>query len=219
MARTVRSLTVFLSVAGILLATGCGYARNVRDDVMDLVDVSVGLNLPRIGSNPTPFRPPIGLYVEATDFLHLGMISRAGADIQWDRRGLGTLGDVRTKVGLGPWHSVRIEQIPWTTNAYKRTGNKLDGWREHLGSASVGRSPAKELIFTGEKSTYFHKGWQDFAHVSMEAGLFEPLLLRLGVYVRLGMDPAQATDLLFSMLLLDPMGDDAFRFWNGRPKY
>ena len=49
--RKVLALTVF--VAALLSATGCGYLKNVRDDVMDLGELSIGVNLPRMGSEAT----------------------------------------------------------------------------------------------------------------------------------------------------------------------
>ena len=217
MVQKVLALAALASV--VLGVSGCGYLKNVRDDVMDLGELSVGVNLPRVGGEVTAFRPPIGAYVEATDFLHFGGISRAGADLEWDRRGLGILGDSRKKIGFGPWRSVQIKQTPWVTNGYKRTGSKLDGWRGHMRSMSLAGAPATELVFTGAKSPFFYKGWHNAAHFSVEGSLYEPLVSRVGLYARIGLDPGQAADLVLSVVLLDLWGDDAFKFWSGEPKY
>ena len=218
----------------LLLGSGCGYIRNVRDDFLDLGTFAVGVVPPSApfseGSKSSGVIPPAyGLYIEATDFLHLGALYKATGDLEWDRRGLAVVVDERTKLGFGPAHQIRIHQTPTYANAYKTSGNELDGWRQHMASLKdplFSRS-AKQLLFSKdvlyarppdpdtppeEQIKGLHRGWQDWETVSIEIAIPEPFLLHTGFYLRAGFDPSQIFDLVLGLVGLDLYDDNAYTF-------
>jgi hypothetical protein len=151
----VRMTLILTVLAGLLLgATGCGYVKNVRDDVLDLGTMAVGGVTPVAPTKEGPeavgiIPPTFGVYLEATEFMHLGYLFKATGDLEWDRRGYGFTVDVRHKYGIGPFHHVAIRQYPVCVNEYKRLNNGLDGWREHMDDLSdpLWGRPGKVLVF------------------------------------------------------------------------
>jgi len=216
-------LLLAVVVAVGILNTGCGYLRNVRDDMMDVGTVAVGFTPPVIpGSEAAddravgPLPPTLGVYAEATEFLHLGALGKASGDAEWDRRGIGLVADDRVKLGLGPLHWGHINQQPYWVNAYKREGNSLDPWRRHMRNL---RDPlfdasAKELIFRERynEQRWMEKGWQDWETFSLEVAIPEPFLTHMGFYARVGVDPSQVFDAALSLFTIDLYGDAAYDF-------
>jgi len=150
--RVVLSLAILIGL--VLSASGCGYVKNVRDDLLDVGTFAVGYVPPVVRADDElkaiGFLPPcLGLYIEATDFLQFGYLFKATGDVEWDRRGLQTCVDIRRKVGFGPWHSVAIKQTPIYADAYKTPGSPMDAWREHMQALRdpVFDRPAKLLLF------------------------------------------------------------------------
>lgn len=225
-----------------LTTTGCGYFKNIRDDVMDLGTFAVGAIPPviceddrPIGIGPIP--PAFGLYLQASDFCHAGFLYKSTTDIEWDRRGAGITHDMRRKIGLGPFHHIYIQQEPIKANAYKIPYNELDGWRnhmDHLGEPWFGTG-AKKLIFEPSRQTWawpatdyevcsydalrwFALGWQDWEMISAEIAFPEPFILHSGFYLRAGCDPSQLFDLALSIFCLDLYQDAAYN-WCGNLIY
>ena len=224
MTARLRSLRSWMMVAliGCALAgsSGCGYLKNVRDDAMDCFMLGVGV-VPPVApgeeeNKAIGFLPPsIGAYVQVTDFLHLGALFKASADLEWDRRGAGVLVDQRTKIGLGPLHHVQIKQTPICVNAYKDEGNQMDGWREHMRTLRdpVFNAPAKELIFhSTTPRPFLANGWQDWEMISVEIAIPEPFILHSGFNVRAGIDPSQMFDFVLGLVGVDLYDDNAYRF-------
>lgn len=238
----VRATLVLAVAVGIMFsATGCGYLKNVRDDLMDCGTLAIGVVPPVVptseGTQAVGFLPPsIGVYAEFTELCHFGILCKATGDLEWDRRGAGVTVDVRRKFGLGPLHHVFIEQTPVLANAYKTPDNEMDGWREHMRELSdpVFDSPAKIMIFEpivpeaeppypeGEPARrlpYLSRGWQDWEFISLEVAIPEPFILHSGFYVRVGVDPSQIVDLALSLLCIDMYDDAAYEPWSGDLKY
>ncbi len=220
-----------------LSTTGCGYLKNLRDDVLDVGTLAVGF-VPAVvpgpdGPQAIGFLPPaFGVYAQATELLHLGFIYKATGDLEWDRRGYGVVVDRRTKFGVGPFHYEVIRQTPIAVNDYKTTGNELDGWRRHMDGLTdpITKSPAKTLIYEpvegvytgrGEDPVhlpYLARGWQDWEMFSLEVAVPEPFILHSGFYARVGFDPSQIFDLALSVFCIDFYGDAAYTF-SGEPKH
>jgi len=225
----VARVTVLILMAGILVfgAAGCGYVKNVRDDVMDIGSVGVGVVPPVVPTDAGakavgPLPPALGIYGQVTDFFHLGALKKYTGDAEWDRRGLAITADSRTKIGIGPWHYVRINQKPVAANDYKTTDNKLDAWRSHMDNLKdpLFEAPAKTLIYREKYAAmpYMYKGWQDWEMVSAEVAIPEPFITHSGFYLRLGFDPSQIFDAALSILCLDLYQDAAYNF-DGSLKY
>jgi len=224
MATRWHSLRVWSTFAliGFVLAgsSGCGYLKNMRDDAMDCFIVGAGIVPPVVyadgESHAVGFLPPcLGAYLEVTEFFHLGALFKATGDIEMDRRAAGAVVDVRTKIGFGPLHYIRIMQQPVWGNAYKSEGNHMDGWREHMYALRdpVFHAPAKELIFDSRRALPFlHRGWQDWEVISLEVAIPEPFFCHKGCAVRVGFDLSQVVDFLMSAVCLDLYDDNAFTF-------
>lgn len=236
MARTgsLRKALVLAALIGLSFSTmGCGYLKNVRDDLLDCGTLAFGGVPPVLpateGSKAVGFLPPaIGVYAEVTELCHLGALYKATGDLEWDRRGYGVMLDTRSKIGLGPFHYVRIDQTPLLASPYKVAGSEMDGWRLHMKELTdpVFGSPAKIMIYeprvskyTGVESLpYLSRGWQDWETISLEIAIPEPFILHTGYYMRVGVDPSQVFDLALSLLCIDLYDDAAYTF-SGDLKY
>jgi hypothetical protein len=209
------SLTVFL-----LGAAGCGYFKNVRDDFMDIGTLGAGVVVPVMKTEEgqkafAPIPHAIGVYVQCTDFFHLGYLTKQTYDLDWDRRGLAVNEDIRTMGGYTFDHSIRLYQNPVAANKYKREGNELDGWRTHMENLKMPFSDtgAKRLIYNkkSEKQPFFYKGWQDWETFSVELAVPEPFILHSGIYLKAGVDPSQVFDAVLSLFCIDLYQDAAYR--------
>jgi hypothetical protein len=207
---------------GLALATqGCGYLKNVRDDLMDCFMIGGGVVTPVMPGDDGPIAtgsipPSFGVYLEATEFLHLGALFKASADIEMDRRATGLVADQRLKLGIGPFHYIDVKQTPIHANDYKWRGNDLDGWRENmrrLKDPIFGR-PGKQLIFdkrNDDGKWVLHRGWQDWETFSVEIAIPEPFILHSGINFRVGIDPSQIFDLALGLFGIDLYNDNAYR--------
>ena len=217
-----RRLTALLTlcVLTLIAMSGCGYLKNVRDDTMDCFILGGGVVTPVVpqeeGNQAVGFLPPsIGVYVQATDFMHLGGLYKITGDVEMDRRGLAVVGDHRAKAGLGPLHYVMVQQTPILANAYKEEGNQMDGWREHMRRLKdpLLNSSAKELVYDSPMPRPFlHRGWQDWEMFSVEVAIPEPFILHSGLALRAGFDPSQVFDLALGLFCIDLYDDNAYRF-------
>lgn len=221
-------MVCLIGLLGIFLSTiGCGYVKNARDDFLDIGTFAVGGKVPSPApekdAESTPSILPIGIYVQATDIFHAGVIQKRTWDLAWDRRGLSVAEDARLKYSFGPWHFVRIDQAPIMANDYKEEGNALDGWRAYMRDwkGPITAAAAKELIFRKESDylPYFYKGWRDWDGISLELALSDPFILHSGVYARAGVHPAQAVDFVLSLFHLDFLYHDAAYHFDGTPRY
>lgn len=220
--RWLRGMLATVLIGSIMLGmSGCGYFKNLRDDTMDCFILGAGVVPPVIptgdgGTQAVGALPPsIGVYAQATDFVHLGALYKASGDIEMDRRGLQTCVDHRTKFGLGPLHYIVHKQIPGSANAYKVEGNQMDGWREHMQQLKdpVFNSPAKKLIYRSSyEQPFLHRGWQDWETFSLEIAIPEPFILHSGLNFRVGVDPSQFFDLFLGVFAIDLYDDNAFTF-------
>jgi len=230
---SLRAVLAVVALAGLLVSTGCGYLKNLRDDALDCGTLAIGVVPPVVPTTEGPkavglLPPAIGAYVEVTEFLHLGALFKATGDLEWDRRGLGVMVDERAKLGLGPFHAVWIGQRPIAANSYKKTDNELDAWRMEMDDMKdpVFGAPAKTLIYEFAADSpagctrvpYFSRGWQDWEQISVELAVPEPFILHSGFYVRAGVDPSQIFDLVLGIFCIDLYGDAAYKL-NGEPKY
>lgn len=212
---------VFAVVCIMFGASGCGYFKNLRDDAMDCAMIGGGVVPPVVpdgegGTKAVGALPPsIGLYIEATNFMHFGGLYKVTGDVEMDRRGLFTGIDKRYKAGLGPWHYVVNHQYPVSANAYKMDDNEMDGWRTHMDELKdpIFNAPAKKLIFqTSYEQPYMYRGWQDWEMFSIELAIPEPFILHSGFNVRLGVDPSQFFDLALGIFGIDLYDDNAYHF-------
>ena len=215
-----RTALCFLMLGGVLLSSGCGYMKNVRDDWMDVGTAAVGVAPPTVSGEESPqaigiLPPTAGVYLQATDFLHLGLIGKGTGDLCWDRRGAGVIVDKRIKSGFGPWHKMRRDEEVLVGNEYKITGNRMDPWRQEMLEMKdpIFEEPAKRMIFHWEDGWYVNEmsnGWQDWEMLSVEIAIPEPFITHSGFYVRAGIDPSQFADAILALFAVDLYNDRAY---------
>jgi hypothetical protein len=220
-------LAIVLGASCLVGVSGCGYAKNVGDDFRDIFILGAGVTPPVLsteqGVKVAGLLPPsIGLYVQATDFIHFGGLIKSSTDLEWDRRGYGMVADRRAKAGFLFWHWERKQQDPIYVNAYKATGNELDPWREFMRSAKdpLFKTSAKELIYDRSAAgaePYLSRGWQGWETFEVEIALPEPCLLHTGLNFRFGVDLSEVFDFALSLVGLDIYGDAAYECLSGAP--
>jgi hypothetical protein len=166
-------LFIALSILPVA-TTGCTYLQNRRDDLTDIFVLGVGGT---VGGGPVP--SALGLYLEATEFLHLGGMAFEGYTAGIDRRGYGVAAVRETKLGLGPYHFWRIDESHVLANRYKSGAmaywESRMGWRPERKQGPGPLGPAYPLspspmIGVGEQYGLFHKAngsrgdWGESAH-------------------------------------------------------
>ncbi len=232
--RCLRGVLAVGMVAAMGLTTGCGYFLNVRDDFADIGTFAIGAVTPVACENYRakargPIPPTGGIYLQASDFAHLGLLGKLTTDLEWDRRACGVMADARRKIGLGPFHHVAIWQEPIYPSIYKIPHNEMEGWHRHMRElgAPFCHIPAKTMIFDPEPQhcyvpwrfepvwsyralPFFPCGWQDWECISAEIAIPEPFILHTGFYLRLGIDPSQIFDFALSLICLDLYQDAAY---------
>jgi len=221
------ALAILLAAAVVTGASGCGYLSNVGDDFLDCFSLAVGVTPPVVpgGEKDTAvgiFPPSLGVYAEASEFLHLGAVVKHSADVEWDRRGLGLLADRRLKLGIGPFHYIRLYQEPIAVNDYKERKNGLDAWREHMAGLKdpVFDSPGKRLVFDDNKKElpFMHRGWQNWLSFNAEVAVPEPFITHSGFNARVGFNLCEVFDFAVGLLGLDLYTDNAY-YLDGTLRY
>jgi len=202
-------------LAGLLLATtGCRYLANRYYDFRDLGSVAVGITAENSQTGLWP--PDLGLYVEATDFLHLGAITHNGYTAEWDLRGSGVYMESRTRLGLLFWQAVHIDQDYMDAqykNYFKTPNNQWEKWMRNPVMCWA-EAPAKDLTYDHwiqdmQYGVFLrHRGWQYWEYCGAEAAICEPFLTHLGVYARAGFDVSEFSDFLLGWFCIDFKHDD-----------
>ena len=208
-------------LSGLVLSatTGCGcrYMTNRYYDFRDMGAVSVGVSAENSATGIVP--PALGLYFEATDFLHLGAIKHVGYTAEMDLRGTGVYWEDRTRLGLLFWQALNINQDIRDANYknyFKTPGTK---WAQWMRSPLMcwGDSPAKDLTYCHWKEDLQygcflrHRGYQYWEYVGVEAAICEPFLTHFGLNLRLGFDVSETSDFLLGWFGIDYKHDDLTR--------
>jgi hypothetical protein len=192
-------------------------------DFMDIFSFGAGVTQ----TNPVtgPFPPSLGLYVQATDFVHLGALGFGGMVAEMEGRGLGVYDEVRMRWGIGPWNWWHVDQgrVVSRVNLFKDAELSAEWQRRmHADQALwVNDAPAKNLIhkvgtdddFGTEENDVgrrrlFSRGWHAWEDVRVEMALCDPFLQHLGFTLRVGVDPSEFFYCLLGFVGLDPDQDD-----------
>jgi peptidoglycan-associated lipoprotein len=198
----------------LLASTGCSrYWTNRYYDFRDTYALGAGVTAenPKTGVIP----PSLGLYVQVTDFLHLGAITHNGYTAESDLRGSFVGPESYTKLGFLMWQSVRKNQDyeAGDENYFKKAGTPWANHMESLAMSHNGR-PAKRLHY--EHWANFrhngiglqHRGWQYWGYTGFEAAICEPLVTHFGFMLRAGIDISEFSDFLVGFTTLDFKHDD-----------
>lgn len=233
MIRTRLIKSVLFSVVLGLLAmstTGCSaYMKSRYYDFRDTFMMGAGATA-EVGEAPTwPFPPSLGVYVEASEFMHLGAITHNGVFAEVEGRGAGAGLESRTRVGIGPFHGSAIWQEYSTNNHFKRSDTP---WQERMNQNNLDyilffkfnkTVPAKELGHFDQPFDMdwqffdFERGWQHWLTIGGEAAISDPIT-HLGFTLRLYLDPSEFTDFLLGWFTIDFKRDDILKsdLVNGR---
>lgn len=197
--------------------TGCTYLRNRVDDFNDIYSIGVGGTI----IHETPYPAALGIYAEATEFLHAGAMLYGGYMLELDRRGASvTKVNKDVRLGLGPFHVWTIDEEYPLAGFFKSERASL--WQQRMDSLLYlpilqefelmerGKSyPGKRLQFHGEKLVRYPRGWQDWGYVGLDVALCEPFVLHAGIRAKVGLDLSQMMDFVVGILGADLYSDDA----------
>lgn len=192
--------------------TGCRYGNNRAADFGDIFQLGAGLTTENPDSGMLP--PSLGLHVQATEFLNLGALHFSGVSAEWDGRGLFAGRESRTRVGIGPYQMVKIDQD--YANGSENYFKKMETlWADRMSSPDMtfnGR-PAKELhheamLSKKEGAPILHRGWQYWENFNVEASISEPFLTHFGFNLRVGFDPSEISDFVLGWFTVDYKHDD-----------
>jgi chemotaxis protein MotB len=183
-------------------------------DFRDTFDLGAGFSTENSCSGMLP--PALGVYLEATDFAHLGAITHYGYIAETDMRGSGVYYEERCRMGFGPWQALHLDQ-DYANAAYKnyfKTPNTR--WERWMKSSlnSFCDAPAKELVYThwAKEMQYrcfmLHRGYQYWEYMGAEAAICDPFLTHFGFYLRAGFDVSEVSDFLLGWTTYDFKHDD-----------
>jgi len=206
----------FVILMSTWLLTGCTtrYGMNRIADLGDIVQFGVGITAenPKTGMFP----PSLGLLVQATEALQLGIVHFTGLTAEQDGRGVFIGPESRTRAGIGPYQWVQIDQdyengIP---NYFKMEDSL---WTKRMNSRSMrflNRYPAKELDYTFWTHP-MHEGWvkmprgyQYWESTGFELSLSEPFVTHQGINLKFGIDLSEVFDFLLGFTTIDFKRDD-----------
>lgn len=205
-----------------LAFSGCQsrYGASRVYDFCDIFQAGVGVTSenPKTGVIPPSglFNVlPLGVHVQATEFLNLGAVQYTGRTAEWDGRGFFYGKESRERFGLGPLQILRIDQD--YKNGYENYFKKVDGaWTTRMNTEAMRwrKTPAKELEYE-YWSDQLHigapimpRGWQYWENLGIEIGVAEPFFSHLGASLRLGFDPSEISDFVLGFFTVDFKSDD-----------
>lgn len=201
----------------MLSLSGCRYGANRSADFRDIFQFGAGLTTENPTSGMLP--PSLGLYAQVTEFVNLGAVHFTGLTAEWDGRGLFAGPESRTRVGLGPYQLLRIDQD--YENGCENYYKKEDAlWTARMNSPKMRfwEKPAKELEYKFWANPYhesypiwqpvMHRGWQYWENINVEASISEPFITHFGLNLKLGFDPSEIFDFLLGFATVDFKRDD-----------
>ena len=213
MKRSLRCALMLLLLGVLLNTMGCRYLTNRYYDFRDTLDMGVGVSTENSTTGIVP--PALGLYFEATDFLHLGAISHYGPVAEVDLRGSGVYHENRQRLGFGPWQALHLDQdySVDTKNYFKTPNTRWANWMKSV-NQSLCHTPAKDLIYSrwAKDMPYGcflrHRGYQYWEYMGTEAAICDPFFSHFGLYLRLGIDISEVSDFMLGWCGVDFKHDD-----------
>jgi hypothetical protein len=156
--------------------------------------------------------------VQATEFVNLGAVHFAGYSAEMDGRGFFAGKENRTRLGLGPFQALRIDQdyANGSENYFKKSDSE---WCRRMAARELRwhDRPAKELNYRYWADSMsvgwpvMHRGWQYWENCGVELALCEPFLSHVGFTLRVGFDPSEISDFVFGFFGIDFKEDDMTR--------
>lgn len=204
--------------AGLLLivgfSTGCNrYGINRYYDFRDMLALGVGIATENPGTGFAP--PSLGVYLEVTDFVHLGAITHNGLTAESDLRGSFAGPERRTRFGFAWWQMLRIQQdyAKGTHNVFK---DPEFPWVDRMGQYGMRYRghPAKRLNYEyfshgfQQGMVLLPRGWHYWEYIGAEVAISEPFLTHFGVMVKFGFDVSELSDFILGIFNVDFKKDD-----------
>ncbi len=214
MKQAARMMMAVALIAMVVAASGCRYTTNRYYDFRDIWAVGAGIT----GENPvTGIVPPsLGLYLELTEFLHLGALTHNGMTAEMDLRGTFVGPESTTRFGFLWWQSLQKYQDYNNAvymNAFK---DELFPWSQRMASIEMswlGR-PAKRLHYQPwgmhmQRGSFLaHRGYQYWAYSGAQLALSDPILTHMGFMLRFGFDLSEVSDFLLGVVCVDALKRD-----------
>ena len=213
-----RHYCLLFLVAGMMFSTlGCSrYLTNRYFDARDMAHLAVGVTHENSQTGIWP--PALGIYLEATEFLHLGAITYHGTTAELDMRGSGVYNEDRGRLGLLWWQWLKLDQDyreACYTNYFKTPGNL---WEEGMTSPVMywywKDVPAKDLTYQHWRNGYQYgtalmpRGYQYWEYIGAEVAICDPFITKWGLTTRAGFDLSEASDFLLGWFGIDFKRDD-----------
>lgn len=193
--------------------TGCRYMTNRYYDFRDMWAAGVGVT----AENPVTgwFPPSLGLYLELTDFFHLGAITHNGYTAEVDLRGSFAGPEYRTRVGFLWWQMLQINQ-DYENGSINMFKDKDFPWTQRMASWGYRNHghPAKRLNYEYWSQSLQYgqflkpRGWQYWEYTGFELALSDPFFTHFGFMLRLGLDISEFSDFLLGWFGVDYKRDD-----------
>jgi hypothetical protein len=193
--------------------SGCRYTANRLYDFADIFQFGAGVTSENSGSGMIP--PALGVHVQATDFVNLGVSHFSGLVAEWDGRGFYAGPEDHTRIGFLPIQVVHYDQ-PYELGCENYFKKPDSLWNDRMNSIPMrfAHAPAKELEYSfwadcfHQGAPLFYRGWQYWENVAVEVGVCEPFLTHLGVHLRAGFDASEIMDFLLGIACVDFKYDD-----------
>lgn len=210
--------TSWALLLGVLtLSGGCRYFTNRYYDARDIISIGAGVTAQNPITGPVP--PSLGLYFEATDWLHLGAIHFNGYTAECDLRGTFVGPERETRYGLLWWQMIQKNQSYADACYVNKFKDEDFAWCHRMESLGLrfGGHPAKRLHYERYRtnliygSTLLHRGWHYWEYAGFEAAISEPLFTHAGIMLRAGFDFSEIPDFLLGWAGLDMNRDDMNR--------
>lgn len=221
MKRLTRLAPALACAALILLGSGCQgrFMTNRYYDARDTFALGAGITAEPDGVASkfiTPSPLSLGLYIEASDWFHLGAITHNGYTAEADLRGTFVGPESTTRYGFLWWQMLRKYEDYENAHYMNPFKDKSFIWCQRMESISMRtkRRPAKRLhyehwaLHRQEGTALLHRGKQYWEYAGIEGAISDPFFTHLGVMLKFGFDMSEVSDYLLGWFGVDYKHDD-----------
>lgn len=214
MKQLARMMMLMGLAASVLATTGCRYMANRYYDFRDVFQVGAGVTAENPVTGPLP--PALGLYVNVTEYLHLGAIHFNGVVAEADMRGTFVGPQSTTQFGFLWWQQYQNYEDYKNASVMNSFKDAEFPWCSRLESVPLmyrGR-PAKSLHYefwsmAAQRGCFLvPRGYQYWGATGVQLAICEPFLTHAGIMLKLGIDPSEFSDFVLGLACIDALKHD-----------